>query len=103
MYKVHDTFLSHIYFLQYGYLDNDYITWAVYRAYAMRYILTLLLYTVSHWDFTSSEAQHIVACHAHPALHVVKIGLVLARLFHFNSLLGLTDRVSSWPGAMAGT
>ncbi len=29
--------------------------------------------------------QHIVACQAHPAL--VKIGLVLARLFHFNRLL----------------
>ncbi len=28
---------------------------------------------------------HIVACQAHPAL--VKIGLVLARLFHVNSLL----------------
>ena len=48
----------------------------------------------------------IVACQAHPAL--VKLGLVLARLFHFNSLLvcirlikGLTARVSSRPGAMA--
>ena len=50
-----------------------------------------------------------MACQqAHPAL--IKIGLVLARLFHFNSLLvcircvrtkGLTDCVSSRPGAMA--
>ena len=28
---------------------------------------------------------YIVACQAHPAL--VKLGLALARLFHFNSLL----------------
>ncbi len=34
---------------------------------------------------TSAWLQYIVACQAHPAL--VKIGLVLARLFHFDSLL----------------
>ncbi len=44
------------------------------------------------------QNMYIVACQAHPAL--VKIGLVLARLFHFNSLLvcirtkGLTNHVS---------
>ncbi len=49
--------------------------------------------------------QYIVASQAHPAL--VKIGLVLARLFHFNSLLvhirtkGLTDHVWSWHGGLA--
>ncbi len=53
---------------------------------------------------------NIVACQAHPAL--VKIGLVLARLFIFNSLLvrlhstcvwtkGLTDRVSPRLGGLA--
>ena len=50
-----------------------------------------------------------MACQAHPAL--VKTGLILARIFHFNGLLvcirlvkakGLTARVSSQPGAKAG-
>ena len=31
------------------------------------------------------EHEYIVACQAHPAL--VKIGLILARLFYFNSFL----------------
>ena len=39
------------------------------------------------------EIQYNVACQAHPAL--IKIGLVLARLFHFNSLL---VRISSLKG-----
>ncbi len=34
---------------------------------------------------TNVQGEYIVACQAHPAL--VKIGLVLARIFHFNSLL----------------
>ncbi len=42
--------------------------------------------------------QYIVACQAHPTL--VKLGLILARLFHFNRL-GSLDHVSSLPGALA--
>ncbi len=35
--------------------------------------------------YRNNSIEYIVACQAHPAL--VKIGLVLARIFHFNSLL----------------
>ena len=43
--------------------------------------------------------KNIVARQAHPAS--VKIGLVLARLFHFNSLLVRIHLVSSRPGGLA--
>ena len=36
------------------------------------------------------EIVHIVACQAHSGLLIVKLGLVLARLFHSNSLLVCT-------------
>ncbi len=49
------------------------------------------------------DRVYIVAYQAHPAL--VKTGLILAGIFHFNSLLvrtrGLTARESSRPGAKA--
>ncbi len=40
--------------------------------------------------------MYIVACRAHPAL--VKVGLILARIFHFNGLLVCMRLVkNAWP------
>ncbi len=49
----------------------------------------------------SEHCKGIVACQAHPAL--VKIGLVLVRLFHFNSLLVRLHSVRLYIWLVRGT